>query len=241
MSLRGGGQAASSSHPTLFTRHDQRRPRACWRRCAGRRCGGRRSAPAVVVSTSTGRLGDRCERPPVAGVGEPVVLHVPDPNALGLARGAGNGSGPGERTEAAGGREPGGVITDLAKDSCREDGTQSWRGAELLGGVVLIELGGHRHLEVGDGRLHRLDHVHQSAHGVAERSLDGRRLAQGRLVEVVQDRSASPPGPPRPLRLSRVTTRLWVSFRPCAGVGSAPSISSAALCVSTGKALRALG
>ena len=104
-------------------------------------------APTVVVSSSAGRLGDRGERPPVAGVGEALVLHVPGPNALGSARGAGDGSGPGEGTETAGGREPGGVITDLAKDSCREDGTQPGRGAQLLGGVVLIELGGHGHLE----------------------------------------------------------------------------------------------
>jgi len=34
--------------------------------------------------------------------------------------------------------------------------------------VVLIELGGHGHLEGGDGRLHRLDHVDQSDHRMAK-------------------------------------------------------------------------
>ena len=102
------------------------------------------------------------------------------------------GAVPAKARETAGGREPGGVVTDLAEDPCREDGTQAGRGAQLLGGVVTVELGGHGHLEGGDRGLHRLDHVDQSAHGVAERGLDRRRLAQSRLVEVLQDRVGQP-------------------------------------------------
>ena len=132
----------------------------------------------------------------MAGVGEAFVLHVSGPDALGSTRSAGDGRGPGEGAQTTGGREPGGVVTDLAKDPCREDRTQPGRGAQLLGGGVLIELDGHGHLECGDRRLHRLDHVDQSDHRVAERGLDGRRLTQGRLVEVLQESS-------RPARVGR--------------------------------------
>src|SRR5215212_5063427 len=163
------------------------------------------------------------------------------PNALGSARSSCDGSGPGEGTEPIGRREPGSVITDLAKDSCREDGTQPGRSAQLIGGVVLIELGGQAPSRMAMAAVIVLiTSTSPITAWLRAASTAGgwRNAGSWRCFRIVW---ANPGRSPRPLRLSRVTTRLWVSFKPCAGDGAVPRISSAALCVSTGNACRALG
>jgi hypothetical protein len=105
-------------------------------------------AAGVASGPDAGRAGQRGERPPSAGVGEPVVARPPADDDAALAGGAGDRGGSGVAAAAGSVGKAGAVVTELAEYLGAEDRAQSGQAAQDLG---VRETGGQGVLDAAEG------------------------------------------------------------------------------------------